>query len=150
MIVVGDAAGGIHDGAVAIATWGGTSVQVTDQEAAVALLREAAAPGDVVLVKGSRYRTWDVADARRSGAAAGTRWARRCRREGGHRRGRVAFIISLLGTPIAIRVFTPLKAGQPIRSIGRRRTWPRRARPRWVACVFIVATVIAYVAGTSS
>ena len=28
----------------------------------------------------------------------------------------VAFIISLFGTPIAIRVFTALKAGQPIRT----------------------------------
>ena len=30
----------------------------------------------------------------------------------------VAFIISLFGTPVAIRVFTALKAGQPIRSLG--------------------------------
>ena len=30
----------------------------------------------------------------------------------------VAFLISLFGTPIAIRVFSALKAGQPIRSIG--------------------------------
>jgi UDP-N-acetylmuramoyl-tripeptide--D-alanyl-D-alanine ligase len=66
VVVVGDAAGGIHDGAVAEAAWGGTSVQVTDQEAATALLRERLCPNDVVLVKGSRYRTWDVVDALRA------------------------------------------------------------------------------------
>jgi UDP-N-acetylmuramoyl-tripeptide--D-alanyl-D-alanine ligase len=37
-------------------------VVVADQEAAVARLREELRPGDVVLVKGSRYRTWEVAD----------------------------------------------------------------------------------------
>jgi UDP-N-acetylmuramoyl-tripeptide--D-alanyl-D-alanine ligase len=62
VVVVGDAAGGIHDGAEAQPAWGGTSVLVTDQDAAVALLGERLCPGDVVLVKGSRYRTWDVAD----------------------------------------------------------------------------------------
>ena len=42
---------------------------VTDQEAAVALLRAELLPRDVVLVKGSRYRTWAVADALRSEGA---------------------------------------------------------------------------------
>jgi UDP-N-acetylmuramoyl-tripeptide--D-alanyl-D-alanine ligase len=65
LVVVGDAAAPIHRGATAVATWGGESVQVADQEAAVALLRAELRPGDVVLVKGSRYRTWDVADALR-------------------------------------------------------------------------------------
>ena len=45
----------------------------------------------------------------------------------------VAFIVSLFGTPIAIRVFTRLKAGQPIRSIGPASTRARRARRRWAA-----------------
>jgi UDP-N-acetylmuramoyl-tripeptide--D-alanyl-D-alanine ligase len=69
IVVVGDQAAAIHDGAVAVAQWGGTSVQVTDQEAAVAELRARLRPGDVVLVKGSRYRTWDVADALRDGGS---------------------------------------------------------------------------------
>ncbi len=65
LVVVGDGAAPIHQGAAAVATWGGESVLVADQEAAVALLRAELRPGDVVLVKGSRYRTWDVADALR-------------------------------------------------------------------------------------
>jgi UDP-N-acetylmuramoyl-tripeptide--D-alanyl-D-alanine ligase len=65
VVVVGGAAGPIHDGAVAVSDWGGESVLVTDQEAAVARLRTELCPGDVVLVKGSRYRTWAVADASR-------------------------------------------------------------------------------------
>jgi UDP-N-acetylmuramoyl-tripeptide--D-alanyl-D-alanine ligase len=69
LVVVGTPAAPIHDGAVAVASWGGKSVQVTEQEEAVALLREELRPGDVVLVKGSRYRTWAVADALRETTA---------------------------------------------------------------------------------
>jgi UDP-N-acetylmuramoyl-tripeptide--D-alanyl-D-alanine ligase len=65
LVVVGAQAAPIHDGAVAVPNWGGESVVVSDQDAAVAWLREALRPGDVVLVKGSRYRTWAVADALR-------------------------------------------------------------------------------------
>jgi UDP-N-acetylmuramoyl-tripeptide--D-alanyl-D-alanine ligase len=66
LIVVGTPAAPIHDGAAAVASWGGKSVRVTEQEEAVALLRGELRPGDVVLVKGSRYRTWAVADAMRA------------------------------------------------------------------------------------
>ena len=62
IVVVGAAAGPIQDGATQVADWGGESVLVTDQEAAVALLQAELRPDDVVLVKGSRYRTWAVAD----------------------------------------------------------------------------------------
>ncbi|MDG4788767.1 UDP-N-acetylmuramoyl-tripeptide--D-alanyl-D-alanine ligase [Micromonospora sp. WMMD1102] len=68
LIVVGEPAAPIHDGAVAMANWGGESVLVTDQAAAVEALRRDLRPGDVVLVKGSRYRTWEVADALRAEA----------------------------------------------------------------------------------
>ena len=70
VIVVGDQAGPIGDGAVSVSNWGGKSVQVTDQAEAVALLRDELRPGDVVLVKGSRYRTWEVADALRGDVPA--------------------------------------------------------------------------------
>jgi UDP-N-acetylmuramoyl-tripeptide--D-alanyl-D-alanine ligase len=69
LVVVGDNAAPIHDGTAAVARWGGRSVRVTDQEQAVALLRTEVRPGDVILVKGSRYRTWAVADALRSAEA---------------------------------------------------------------------------------
>lgn len=72
LVVVGAAAAPIHAGAAAQARWGGVSVRVTDQDAAVELLRDEVRPGDVVLVKGSRYQTWDVADwLRESGAVPG-------------------------------------------------------------------------------
>lgn len=68
LVVVGDNAAPVQDGAVEVANWGGKSVRVSDQEQAIALLRGELVPGDVVLVKGSRYRTWAVADALRDGA----------------------------------------------------------------------------------
>jgi UDP-N-acetylmuramoyl-tripeptide--D-alanyl-D-alanine ligase len=69
LVVVGKEAAAIGDGAAAVARWGGKSVLVTDQQAAVEVLRDELRPGDVVLVKGSRYRTWDVADALRADRA---------------------------------------------------------------------------------
>jgi UDP-N-acetylmuramoyl-tripeptide--D-alanyl-D-alanine ligase len=62
LVVVGAGAEPIRDGAMAVPDWGGESVVVSDQDAAVAWLRDGLRPGDVVLVKGSRYRTWVVAD----------------------------------------------------------------------------------------
>ncbi|MFX0594618.1 phospho-N-acetylmuramoyl-pentapeptide-transferase [Melissospora conviva] len=59
----------------------------------------------------------------------------------------VAFLISLFFTPIAIKVFTRLKAGQPIRSDGPAMHQGKRGTPTMGGVVFIVATVIAYVAG---
>ncbi|AGL15526.1 phospho-N-acetylmuramoyl-pentapeptide-transferase [Actinoplanes sp. N902-109] len=59
----------------------------------------------------------------------------------------VAFIISLFGTPVAIRVFTALKAGQPIRSIGPSTHQGKRGTPTMGGVAFIVATVLAYVGG---
>ncbi|GAA2700667.1 UDP-N-acetylmuramoyl-tripeptide--D-alanyl-D-alanine ligase [Micromonospora olivasterospora] len=69
LLVVGEPAAPIHEGATAVEDWGGESVLLTDQAAAVEVLRSELRPGDVVLVKGSRYRTWEVADALRAEAA---------------------------------------------------------------------------------
>ncbi|MFF4875816.1 UDP-N-acetylmuramoyl-tripeptide--D-alanyl-D-alanine ligase [Micromonospora sp. NPDC000668] len=70
LLVVGEPAAPIHEGATAVANWGGESVLLTDQAAAVEVLRGELRPGDVVLVKGSRYRTWEVADALRADATS--------------------------------------------------------------------------------
>ncbi|HEY0701122.1 MAG TPA: UDP-N-acetylmuramoyl-tripeptide--D-alanyl-D-alanine ligase, partial [Micromonospora sp.] len=72
LFVVGESAAPIHDGASAITRWGGESVLVTDQAAAVEALRRQVRPGDVILVKGSRYRTWEVADALRADGGTST------------------------------------------------------------------------------
>ncbi|EEP70890.1 UDP-N-acetylmuramoyl-tripeptide-D-alanyl-D-alanine ligase [Micromonospora sp. ATCC 39149] len=71
LLVVGEPAAPIHEGATAVEDWGGESVLLTDQAAAVEVLRSELRPGDVVLVKGSRYRTWEVADALRVEATGG-------------------------------------------------------------------------------
>ncbi|WP_203935499.1 UDP-N-acetylmuramoyl-tripeptide--D-alanyl-D-alanine ligase, partial [Planosporangium mesophilum] len=65
LVVVGDQAAPIGAGAETVVNWGGKAVLVNDQDAAVAILRDELRSGDVVLVKGSRYRTWQVADALR-------------------------------------------------------------------------------------
>jgi phospho-N-acetylmuramoyl-pentapeptide-transferase len=59
----------------------------------------------------------------------------------------VAFLISLFVTPVAIKVFTRLKAGQPIRTDGPVMHQGKKGTPTMGGVVFIVATVIAYVAG---
>ena len=51
------------DGARSVEGWTGEAHFAADQQAAIKLLT--LERGDVVLVKGSRYRTWDVADALR-------------------------------------------------------------------------------------
>jgi UDP-N-acetylmuramoyl-tripeptide--D-alanyl-D-alanine ligase len=65
LVAVGQTAPAYAAGAASVARWGGESVQVTDQDAALAWLATGLRPGDVVLVKGSRYRTWQVVDALR-------------------------------------------------------------------------------------
>jgi UDP-N-acetylmuramoyl-tripeptide--D-alanyl-D-alanine ligase len=67
LVVVGEQAAPIGAGAAEVANWGGKSVLVSDQAAAIAVLRDELRDGDVVLVKGSRYRTWEVADSLRAG-----------------------------------------------------------------------------------
>jgi UDP-N-acetylmuramoyl-tripeptide--D-alanyl-D-alanine ligase len=70
LVVVGEPAAPIGDGAESVANWGGKSVLVIDQDAAIAVLRDELRPGDVVLCKGSRYRTWEVVDSLRESTSA--------------------------------------------------------------------------------
>lgn len=67
LVVVEEAARPIGDGARNRRGWRGEVVPVPDQAQAVAVLSERLREGDVVLVKGSRYRTWEVADWLRAG-----------------------------------------------------------------------------------
>jgi UDP-N-acetylmuramoyl-tripeptide--D-alanyl-D-alanine ligase len=71
LVAVGQTAPAYAAGAASVARWGGESVQVTDQDAALAWLTAGLRAGDVVLVKGSRYRTWQVVDALRPVASLG-------------------------------------------------------------------------------
>ncbi|BCJ45434.1 UDP-N-acetylmuramoyl-tripeptide--D-alanyl-D-alanine ligase [Actinoplanes ianthinogenes] len=62
LIAVADNARPILDGAAEVGAWRGTARFAADQAAAIEILRNDLRADDVVLVKGSRYRTWDVAD----------------------------------------------------------------------------------------
>src|SRR5688572_21226092 len=59
----------------------------------------------------------------------------------------VAFVVSLLGTPLAIRLLVRLKFAQPIRDLGIQAHEVKRGTPTVGGWIFVLATVIAYVAG---
>ena len=59
----------------------------------------------------------------------------------------IAFLVSILGTPLAIKAFTRLKAGQPIRDINPAGHNTKRGTPTMGGLVFIAATLVAYIAG---
>lgn len=59
----------------------------------------------------------------------------------------VAFLVSLLSTPWAMRAFARLRADQPIRSSGPETHLPKKGTPTMGGAVFILATLVAYVAG---
>ena len=69
LVVVGEQAAPMHQGAYLEGSWGEESVLVPDVDAAIALLRDQVRPGDVVLVKASKVAgLWRVADALLEGA----------------------------------------------------------------------------------
>ncbi|GLY01887.1 MULTISPECIES: UDP-N-acetylmuramoyl-tripeptide--D-alanyl-D-alanine ligase [Actinoplanes] len=62
LIAVSAEAAPVLDGAAEVAGWTGQAHFAADQAAAIEILQQDLRADDVVLVKGSRYRTWDVAD----------------------------------------------------------------------------------------
>ncbi|WP_433377477.1 UDP-N-acetylmuramoyl-tripeptide--D-alanyl-D-alanine ligase [Actinoplanes sp. CA-142083] len=65
LVAVAGNARPILDGASAVQGWTGEAIFAEDQAAALEIVRGDLRAGDVVLVKGSRYRTWDVVDGLR-------------------------------------------------------------------------------------
>lgn len=59
----------------------------------------------------------------------------------------VSFSLTLFGTPLAIKYFRRLKVGQPIRELGPASHQGKRGTPTMGGVVFILATVVAYIAG---
>jgi phospho-N-acetylmuramoyl-pentapeptide-transferase len=59
----------------------------------------------------------------------------------------VAFLISLFGTPLAIRFFSRLRADQPIRKSGPATHQAKKGTPTMGGVVFIFATLVAYTGG---
>jgi UDP-N-acetylmuramoyl-tripeptide--D-alanyl-D-alanine ligase len=65
LIAVAENARPVLDGAAGVADWAGEAIFAADQAAAIEIVRSDLRAEDVVLVKGSRYRTWDVVDSLR-------------------------------------------------------------------------------------
>ncbi|MET3426142.1 UDP-N-acetylmuramoyl-tripeptide--D-alanyl-D-alanine ligase [Actinoplanes tereljensis] len=65
LIAVADNARSILDGASEVGDWTGEAIFADDQASALGFVTRDLRAGDVVLVKGSRYRTWDVVDGLR-------------------------------------------------------------------------------------
>jgi UDP-N-acetylmuramoyl-tripeptide--D-alanyl-D-alanine ligase len=65
VIAVAENARPVLDGATGFEGWDGEALFAADQAAAIEIVRSDLRADDVVLVKGSRYRTWDVVDALR-------------------------------------------------------------------------------------
>jgi len=65
LVAVADNARPFLDGANRVDGWAGEAVFAADQAPAVEIVKGDLKAGDIVLVKGSRYRTWDVVDALR-------------------------------------------------------------------------------------
>jgi UDP-N-acetylmuramoyl-tripeptide--D-alanyl-D-alanine ligase len=65
VVVVADNARPILDGVGGVEGWTGTAIFAADQAAAIEIVKSDLHADDVVLVKGSRYRTWDVVDSLR-------------------------------------------------------------------------------------
>jgi UDP-N-acetylmuramoyl-tripeptide--D-alanyl-D-alanine ligase len=66
LVAVAGNARPILDGATGVQGWTGEAIFAADQAAALEIVRGDLRAGDVVLVKGSRYRTWDVVDGLRA------------------------------------------------------------------------------------
>jgi UDP-N-acetylmuramoyl-tripeptide--D-alanyl-D-alanine ligase len=65
VVAVAENARPILDGAAGVGGWTGSAIFAEDQAAAIEIVKGDLLAGDVVLVKGSRYRTWDVVDSLR-------------------------------------------------------------------------------------
>jgi phospho-N-acetylmuramoyl-pentapeptide-transferase len=59
----------------------------------------------------------------------------------------VAFVFALVCTPLAARGLVRLRAGQPIRDINPAAHQAKRGTPTMGGLVFVVGTVLAYMAG---
>jgi UDP-N-acetylmuramoyl-tripeptide--D-alanyl-D-alanine ligase len=65
VVAVAENARPVLDGATGFDGWAGEALFAADQAAAIEIVTSDLRADDVVLVKGSRYRTWDVVDALR-------------------------------------------------------------------------------------
>ena len=126
----------MHHGAVMEGSWGGEATMVADADAALALLRAELREGDVVLVKAS-----NAGGARRAGRGAGRRMRQILIAVG------IALTVSILLTPVLIRLFTRQGFGHEIREDGPPSHHKKRGTPS-MGGVAIVAGIWAGYLGT--
>ena len=136
LLVVGDAAAPMVDGARSVTDWAGTAMPVADRDAALAWLRENIAAGDVVLVKASRGAALEHVAQGLVGGGGGMRAILLS--------GGLALIISLVGTRYAIKLLSAKGYGQEIREDGPTSHHTKRGTPTMGGIVVILASVAGY------
>ena len=140
LIVVGTgrSMSAMHHGAVMEGSWGGEATMVADADAALALLRAELRPGDVVLVKASNAAGLGaLADA-----LVGDAQMRQILIAVG-----IALAVSILLTPLLIRLFTRQGFGHEIREDGPPSHQKKRGTPS-MGGVAILAGIWAGYLGT--
>ena len=158
LIVVGAGARAMHTGAVMEGSWGDESMWVATPDEAHRVLEEQLEPGDLVLFKssngaglrflGDRVALESVVGRSRGGCSARFR----------NRRGRpgavialligsaLALVLSLLGTPLFIKLLVKKGYGQFIRDDGPTAHHTKRGTPTMGGVVIVATVVVAYFA----
>ena len=145
LIVVGTgrSMSAMHHGAVMEGSWGAEATMVADADAALELLRAELRPGDVVLVKASNAAGLGaLADALVAELTTGTPPMRQILIAVG-----IALTVSILLTPVLIRLFTRQGFGHEIREDGPPSHHKKRGTPS-MGGVAILAGIWAGYLGT--
>ena len=150
--MVGEEAGPILTGAKAEPSWGGELIYAPDVSAALDELGHRLAPGDVVLVKASRSAGLErVALALTGEGPHGLRTDGGTRGDGTLRTillsAGISLLLSLFGTPLAIRIFSRRGYGQLIREEGPAGHATKRGTPTMGGTVIVIAAVVGYFVG---
>ena len=168
LIVVGEEAGPILTGAKAEPSWGGELIYAPDASAALDELGHRLAPGRRCAGEGVTLGRPGAGRARldrggahgpRTGGGPGQTWSRdrQSRADGGTRgdgtlrtillSAGISLLLSLFGTPLAIKIFSRRGYGQLIREEGPAGHATKRGTPTMGGTVIVIAAVVGYFVG---